>query len=105
MQKVSIDIKKDRTLAHFWANHKQWCFLLYLLSWAGLPYYDDLELDIPVDYEEDYTLQERLGTAGRQQPLQTKKVLQDYSTLSGNNGEKKERKHKYIQHKHNDTHS
>ncbi|XP_022596723.1 receptor-type tyrosine-protein phosphatase-like N [Seriola dumerili] len=52
---------------------------------AGLPYYDDLELDIPMDYVEGYTLEERLGTAGRQQMLQNKKVPQDYSTLSGNN--------------------
>ncbi|XP_078117806.1 protein tyrosine phosphatase receptor type Na isoform X1 [Sander vitreus] len=52
---------------------------------AGLPYYEDLELEIPVDYVEDYTLEERLGTAGRQQTLQNKKVPQDISTLSGNN--------------------
>ncbi|KAA8588253.1 hypothetical protein FQN60_001447 [Etheostoma spectabile] len=51
---------------------------------AGLPYYDDLELEMPVDYVEDYTLEERLGTAGRQQ-TQNKKVPQDISTLSGNN--------------------
>ncbi|XP_005918416.1 protein tyrosine phosphatase receptor type Na isoform X1 [Haplochromis burtoni] len=64
---------------------------------AGLPYYDDLELDIPVDYVEDYTLQERLGTAGRQQPLQTKKVLQDYSTLSGNNDDLRQRMSAVLQ--------
>lgn len=52
---------------------------------AGLPYYEDLELKIPVDYVEDYTLEERLGTAGRQrQQYQNKKVPQDVSTLSGN---------------------
>lgn len=52
---------------------------------AGLPYYEDLELKIPVDYVEDYSLEERLGTAGRQrQQLQNKKVPQDFSTLSGN---------------------
>ncbi|XP_041807009.1 protein tyrosine phosphatase receptor type Na [Chelmon rostratus] len=52
---------------------------------AGLPYYEDFELEMPVDYVEDYTLEERLGTAGRQQPqLQNKKVPQDFSTLSGN---------------------
>lgn len=62
------------------------------MLWAGLPYYDDLELEIPVDYVEDYTLEERLGTTGRQQPLQNKKVSQDFSTLSGNNGEEKELK-------------
>jgi len=56
------------------------------ISWAGLPYYDDLELEIPVDYVEDYTLQERLGTAGRQQPLQNKKAPQDLNALSGNDG-------------------
>lgn len=54
---------------------------------AGLPYYGDLELEIPVDYVEDYTVEERLGTSGRQQPLQNKKVPQHLSTLSGNNGE------------------
>uniref|UniRef100_A0A8D3AAV1 Protein tyrosine phosphatase receptor type Na n=1 Tax=Scophthalmus maximus TaxID=52904 RepID=A0A8D3AAV1_SCOMX len=32
-------------------------------SRAGLPYYEDLELEIPVDYVEDYTLEERIGTA------------------------------------------
>ncbi|XP_054471100.1 protein tyrosine phosphatase receptor type Na [Anoplopoma fimbria] len=52
---------------------------------AGLPYYEDLELEIPVDYVEDYTLEERLGTAGRQQTQQNKKVPQEISTLSGNN--------------------
>ncbi|XP_044074021.1 protein tyrosine phosphatase receptor type Na isoform X1 [Siniperca chuatsi] len=52
---------------------------------AGLPYYEDLDLETPVDYVEDYTLEERLGTAGRQQTLQNKKVPQDFSTLSGNN--------------------
>ncbi|KAM4558069.1 protein tyrosine phosphatase receptor type Na [Odontesthes bonariensis] len=50
---------------------------------AGLRYYDDLELEIPVDYVEDYTLQERLATAGRQQPLQNKKAPQDLNPLSG----------------------
>ncbi|KAK9537483.1 hypothetical protein VZT92_005096 [Zoarces viviparus] len=49
---------------------------------AGLPYYEDLE---PVDYVEDYTLEERLGTAGRQPTQQLKKVPQQISTLSGNN--------------------
>ncbi|KAK2839669.1 hypothetical protein Q5P01_013409 [Channa striata] len=52
---------------------------------AGLPYYGELELEIPVDYVEDYTLEERLGTPSRQQPLQNKKVPQDISTLSGSN--------------------
>ncbi|XP_010741273.3 protein tyrosine phosphatase receptor type Na [Larimichthys crocea] len=71
---------------------------------AGLPYYEDFEVEIPVDYVEDYTLEERLGTAGRQhqqqqqqlqqqqllqqqqqqQQLQNKKVPQDFSSLSGN---------------------
>ncbi|XP_070693630.1 protein tyrosine phosphatase receptor type Na [Pempheris klunzingeri] len=55
------------------------------LAPAGLPYYEDLELEIPVDYVEDYTIEERLGTAGRQPTLQNKKVPQDVSTLSGNN--------------------
>ncbi|XP_053184123.1 protein tyrosine phosphatase receptor type Na [Scomber japonicus] len=52
---------------------------------AGLPYYEDLDLEIPMDYVEDYTLEERLRTTGRQQTQQNKKVSQDYSTLSGNN--------------------
>ncbi|XP_023154309.2 protein tyrosine phosphatase receptor type Na isoform X2 [Amphiprion ocellaris] len=52
---------------------------------AGLPYYEDLELEIPVDYVEDYTLEERLGTTGRQQTLQNKKVPQALSALSGTN--------------------
>lgn len=52
-----------------------------------MPYYEDLEM--PVDYVEDYTLEERLGTAGRRQPLQNKKVPQDISTQSGTNGEEK----------------
>lgn len=63
------------------------------MLWAGLPYYEDLELEIPVDYVEDYTLEERLGTTGRQQQqpqqqqqqqqLQNKKVPQDFGTLPG----------------------
>ncbi|XP_037645727.1 protein tyrosine phosphatase receptor type Na isoform X2 [Sebastes umbrosus] len=52
---------------------------------AGLPYYEDLELEIPVDYVEDYTIEERLGTAGRQQTPQNKKVPQEISALAGNN--------------------
>ncbi|XP_041858051.1 protein tyrosine phosphatase receptor type Na isoform X2 [Melanotaenia boesemani] len=51
---------------------------------AGLAYYDDLDLEIPVDYVEGYTLQERLGTAGRQQNLQNKKAPQNFNPLSGN---------------------
>ncbi|XP_028249097.1 receptor-type tyrosine-protein phosphatase-like N isoform X2 [Parambassis ranga] len=51
---------------------------------AALPYYEDLELEIPVDYVEDYTLEERLGTAGRQQALKNKEVPQYISTVSGN---------------------
>ncbi|XP_071381881.1 protein tyrosine phosphatase receptor type Na [Centroberyx affinis] len=52
---------------------------------AGLPYYEDLELELPVDYVEDYTLEERVGTAARQPPQQNKKVPQDYSALAGLN--------------------
>lgn len=59
--------------------------------WSGLPYYEDLDLAVPVDYVEDYTLEERLGTAGRQQTQPNKKVPQQISTQSGNNGEEKER--------------
>ncbi|XP_029967566.1 protein tyrosine phosphatase receptor type Na [Salarias fasciatus] len=51
---------------------------------AGLPHYEDLKLEIPVDYVEDYTLEERLGTAGRPEPMQSKKVPQDLSAVSGN---------------------
>ncbi|KAG7227453.1 hypothetical protein INR49_005267 [Caranx melampygus] len=51
---------------------------------AGLPYYEDLEVDIPMDYVEGYTLEERLGPT-RQQMLQKEKVAQDFSTLSENN--------------------
>uniref|UniRef100_A0A668ADX3 Protein tyrosine phosphatase receptor type Na n=1 Tax=Myripristis murdjan TaxID=586833 RepID=A0A668ADX3_9TELE len=43
------------------------------------------ELELPVDYVEDYTLEERHGTAAIQQPQQNKKVPQDYSTLTGLN--------------------
>uniref|UniRef100_A0A672GII8 Protein tyrosine phosphatase receptor type Na n=1 Tax=Salarias fasciatus TaxID=181472 RepID=A0A672GII8_SALFA len=56
---------------------------------AGLPHYEDLKLEIPVDYVEDYTLEERLGTAGRPEPMQSKKVPQDLSAVSGNSGEHK----------------
>ncbi|XP_035029932.1 protein tyrosine phosphatase receptor type Na isoform X1 [Hippoglossus stenolepis] len=51
---------------------------------AGLPYYEDLELEIPVDYVEDYTLEERLGTTGRQR-MPNEKVVQDFSSVPGNN--------------------
>ncbi|KAK7939648.1 hypothetical protein WMY93_002974 [Mugilogobius chulae] len=51
---------------------------------AGLSYYGDLEFEIPVDYVEDYTLEERLGT-GRQPAVQSKKAPQDFSSMHGNN--------------------
>ncbi|XP_061579700.1 protein tyrosine phosphatase receptor type Na isoform X1 [Cololabis saira] len=51
---------------------------------AGLPYYQDFELEIPVDYVQDYTLEERLGSAGRQPTQQNKKTSQDLNALSGN---------------------
>ncbi|XP_037095535.1 protein tyrosine phosphatase receptor type Na isoform X2 [Syngnathus acus] len=53
------------------------------LASAGLPYYDDFQMEIPVDYTEDYTL-ERLGSTNRQPPFQNK-APQVYSTQSGNN--------------------
>ncbi|XP_056903123.1 protein tyrosine phosphatase receptor type Na isoform X1 [Takifugu flavidus] len=72
---------------------------------AGLPYYEDFELEMPVDYAEDYTLPEGLSAGGRQhqqhqqhqqqqqqqqqqQKLQNKKVSQDLSSLpvNGNDG-------------------
>lgn len=66
---------------------------------TGLPYYEDFELELPVDYAEDYTLPEGLSADGRQhqrqqqqqqqQKLQNKKVSQDLSSLPVNgNGEK-----------------
>ncbi|XP_055004395.1 protein tyrosine phosphatase receptor type Na isoform X3 [Boleophthalmus pectinirostris] len=50
---------------------------------AGL-YYEDLELELPVDYVEDYTTEERLGT-GRQPAVQSKKAPQDFSSMHENN--------------------
>ncbi|XP_049584046.1 protein tyrosine phosphatase receptor type Na isoform X2 [Syngnathus scovelli] len=49
------------------------------LASAGLPYYDDFQMEIPVDYTE-----ERLGSTNRQRPFQNK-ASQVYSTQSGNN--------------------
>ncbi|XP_057708831.1 receptor-type tyrosine-protein phosphatase-like N isoform X2 [Corythoichthys intestinalis] len=54
------------------------------LASASLPYYDDLQMEIPVDYAEDYTLEERLGSTNRQPPLQNK-FSQVARTPSGNN--------------------
>ncbi|XP_068602342.1 protein tyrosine phosphatase receptor type Na [Brachionichthys hirsutus] len=53
---------------------------------AGQPYYEDLELEMPLNYVEDYNLEERLGTAaGQQRPrAQNINVHQDFGTLSGN---------------------
>uniref|UniRef100_A0A8C5HTJ2 Receptor-type tyrosine-protein phosphatase-like N n=1 Tax=Gouania willdenowi TaxID=441366 RepID=A0A8C5HTJ2_GOUWI len=59
---------------------------------AGLPYYEDLEMEIPVDYVEDYILEEKLGTAAKQQTPQNKKVVQDFRAPSGNDGKKKTKK-------------
>lgn len=55
----------------------------FVMRRAGLPYYDDLELEMPLDYVEDYTLEERLGGAARQpqQKLQNKKVHQGLGAL------------------------
>ncbi|KAG7265678.1 hypothetical protein CRUP_027755, partial [Coryphaenoides rupestris] len=54
---------------------------------AGLPYYEDLELELPVDYVDDYTMEERVDTAGsRQQAQPKKKPLQDISRASAANG-------------------
>uniref|UniRef100_A0A8C6TD19 Protein tyrosine phosphatase receptor type Na n=1 Tax=Neogobius melanostomus TaxID=47308 RepID=A0A8C6TD19_9GOBI len=47
-----------------------------------LPYYDDLELEIPLDYVEDYTIEERIG-AGRQPAVQSKKAPQDFNSMRG----------------------
>ena len=62
---------------------------LLLFGLLGLPYYDDLELELPVDYVEDYTLEERVGTVARPPPpQQKKKPLQD--RLPATNGEAQE---------------
>lgn len=53
---------------------------------AALPYYGDIELEIPVDYIEDYTIEERLGAA-RQPALQSKKAPQDLGSMRGNNAD------------------
>ncbi|XP_077436351.1 protein tyrosine phosphatase receptor type Na isoform X2 [Vanacampus margaritifer] len=53
------------------------------LASAGLPYYDDMRMEIPVDYAEDYTLDERLESTNRQPPLRNK-LSQIYGTQSGN---------------------
>ncbi|XP_056145401.1 protein tyrosine phosphatase receptor type Na [Lampris incognitus] len=52
---------------------------------AAIPYYEDLDLGLPVDYVGDYAIESRLGTTARQQSLQNKKAPQDYSSLSGLN--------------------
>lgn len=54
------------------------------MSPAALPYYDDLEVEIPLDYVEDYTIEERIGT-GRQPAVQSKKTPQDFSSMQGSN--------------------
>ncbi|KAJ0005856.1 hypothetical protein NQD34_015750 [Periophthalmus magnuspinnatus] len=53
------------------------------MSPGGL-YYEDLELELPVDYVEDYTTEERLGM-GRQPAVQSKKAPQDFSSMHENN--------------------
>uniref|UniRef100_A0A8C1JP20 Receptor-type tyrosine-protein phosphatase-like N n=1 Tax=Cyprinus carpio TaxID=7962 RepID=A0A8C1JP20_CYPCA len=50
------------------------------------PYYEDL--DFPLEYGEDYTLQEQPSSVQRN----NKKVPQDYSSLSGLDGQKKKKK-------------
>lgn len=60
---------------------------------TGLPYYDHFELELPVDYVEDYSLLEGLSADGKQRPQQRKlpnpKVSEGFSALPGNgNGEK-----------------
>lgn len=54
------------------------------MSPAALPFYDDLELEIPLDYVEGYTIEERLGT-GRQPAVQSKKAPQDFGSNYGSN--------------------
>uniref|UniRef100_A0AAV2JZG9 Protein tyrosine phosphatase receptor type Na n=1 Tax=Knipowitschia caucasica TaxID=637954 RepID=A0AAV2JZG9_KNICA len=49
---------------------------------AGLPYYEDLEMEIPVDYVEDYTIAERIGTS-REPAVQIKRPPQDFSSVHG----------------------
>ncbi|XP_034041811.1 protein tyrosine phosphatase receptor type Na [Thalassophryne amazonica] len=65
----------------------------------GLPY-EDLELEIPVDYIEDYTLEERLGTTGRQQSQQNKKVSQDHSSLPQLSSEQQSQQNKKVSQDH-----
>ncbi|KAF6714539.1 Receptor-type tyrosine-protein phosphatase-like N [Oryzias melastigma] len=49
---------------------------------AGLPYYEDFELEMPVDVE-DYTLEKKLNTAGLHQSLPSRKTSQDFNPRSG----------------------
>ncbi|CAG09262.1 unnamed protein product, partial [Tetraodon nigroviridis] len=55
---------------------------------AGLPHYEDFELELPVDYVEDYSLAEGLGPDAKQPQqqlkLQNKKVSHGFSPLPGN---------------------
>lgn len=51
----------------------------------GLPYYEDFELEMPVDVE-DYTLEKKLNTAGLHQSLPSRKTSQDFNPRSGSNG-------------------
>ncbi|XP_061547687.1 protein tyrosine phosphatase receptor type Na isoform X2 [Phycodurus eques] len=50
------------------------------LASAGLPYYDDFQMETPLDYADDYNLEERFGSTNRQPALQNKV----YSAQSGN---------------------
>lgn len=81
--------KTDRSGNSFLCTNVLFLPLSPLLS-TGLPYYEDIELELPVDYVEDYSLAEGLSTDGKhrqqQQKLQNKKVSHGF-TVNGN-GEK-----------------
>lgn len=81
-----------RQIKEFCSVHKCPFLPLSRLLLAGLPYYGDFELELPVDYVEDYSSLEGLSTDGKQpqqqQKLQNKKVSHGFSPLPVNgNGE------------------
>uniref|UniRef100_A0A3P9K020 Protein tyrosine phosphatase receptor type Na n=1 Tax=Oryzias latipes TaxID=8090 RepID=A0A3P9K020_ORYLA len=63
---------------------------------AGLPYYDDFELEIPVD-EEDYALEKKLNTPGLHQSLPNRKTSQDFNPRSGSNDDLLQRMSSVLQ--------
>lgn len=75
---------KDRRISEFCRVHRCPFLPLSRLLSTGLPYYEDFELELPVDYVEDYGLSEGLSTDGRQrkqqQKLQNKKVSHAFTS-------------------------